>query len=105
MRFHDLEPRCDRTAFETVPGRNIGLGHVLETDQDRLFIHKPARQLVIAMFAGRQRQVERRHRRPELQVIHRFKPGFDIILASEITHLFEDIRLSNRRANLGDHDG
>lgn len=88
MRSGDnLQPRRRRAPFKAIPGREFRAGDVLEASQDDVLGCLAARNLPVAVPAGRKVKIVRGHRMPKALVVHGLKPGNKIINVLKVVHI------------------
>ena len=86
MALHQLHPRRCRFPVQLLRFRQFDPRHVLEHNQHGVFVNFARSKLRIAMRTILQDQIVGRDGRPEFQIVHRLKPGFNLIDVFEDFH-------------------
>lgn len=86
MALHQSQPRRRGLPFKPLQFGQFNTGHVFEHNQHGVLVDLAGTDLCVAMLTILQDQIVRGNRRPELKVVHRIKPGFDLIDVLESFH-------------------
>ena len=86
MALHQLHPRRHRFPVQLLQLGQFDTRHVLEHNQHGVFVDFARSKLRIAMLTILQNQIVGRDSCPEFQIVHRLKPGFNLIDVFEDFH-------------------